>query len=403
MKKAKIYTLIAASALGLGLLAACSSSNSSTSSSSAKASSSVASSAAATSTDVFAGATAGTTDFDTLQKGFAANGAWLNAITADMDASGKTLTVDGVFVGDQQVGRKLGLYTQNANHQVTKSFTLTVGEIVANSPGFYISNGTVKGNVQVNAAGFHGQSGKDTAGKAVQPVIDGNLYFASQDLLDAYNTAIKADPTQAVKITGTTSVKAATAITVSKGLVTVGAHGNVTYVNKGTGSDVETGATAGTTNASTFTNALSTKGTWIVSVLSGNLDLSGKTVTVDGTFMGADNAIARKIALYNQNSNHQVTARATLTVGKLIVKSPQTYVANGTVKGDVYVAAGTGGHGLNFHAQNGKDTSGAMVQTTIDGNLYFASDADMTAYKALPAAQQFKVTGTIAVKATPAS
>ncbi len=40
------------------------------------------------------------------QKGFAKNGAWLNATKGDMDASGKTLTVEGLFLGDGQVARK---------------------------------------------------------------------------------------------------------------------------------------------------------------------------------------------------------------------------------------------------------------------------------------------------------
>jgi hypothetical protein len=383
MKKTKVISLLAVSVLSVSLLAACGSNNDSSKNTSDSAK-------PAQTADTFTGATTPNANFDGLSKTMSKTGNWLGAIGGDMDASGKTLTVDGLFSGDGALARKLALYNQDANHVVTARYTLTVAKVEVNSPGFYISNGTVKGDVVVNAPGFHAQNGKGIAGQAT---IDGNLIFASQSLMDAYNKAIATDPTQAVKVTGATKVEAGTVVTVDKGAIKVGTHGAITYVNKGTGSDVATGATAGTTDIDTLTKGLSANGAWI-NALKGDLDASGKTITVDGTFMTADNTIGRKLALYNQDANHVVTARYTLTVAKLIVNSPSFYISNGIVKGDVYVGADA----TNFFGQSGKDAAG-VVTPEIQGNLYFATAKQLAAFKALPAAQQVKVSGEVAVKA----
>jgi hypothetical protein len=375
MKKSKVISLLAVSALSVGILTACSSSKTTSSSSSATSSS--------TSTDAYAGATKGTTDFASLQKGFAANGAWLNAITADMSASGKTLTVDGLFAGDGVIARKLALYNQDANHIVTSLYTLTVDKVVVNSPGFYISNGTVKGNVEVNAAGFHGQAGKKADGTATQPKIDGNLTFATQAELDAYNALPDA---QKVTVTGTTTVSNGTEVKFNVGKATIGKTGIVTVA---VGTDAKAGATTGTSDFDTLQKGLGVEGGWIGAITK-DLDASGKDLTVEGTFVNG--IIARKLALYNQDSNRVVTARYTLTVAKIDVKSLGFYISNGTVKGDVYVATGVTG----FHGQTGNGVAG---QATIDGNLYFATQAQLDTYNALPDAQKVIVTGQTAVKA----
>ncbi|GAB2028148.1 hypothetical protein [Lactovum odontotermitis] len=392
MKKSKIITLLAVSVLSAGILTACSSSNdtSTKTSSSSKAASS-------SSTDAFAGATVAAPDFDTLQKGFAANGAWLNAINKDMDATGKTLTVDGVFLtngdtGEAETARKLAIYNQNDNHQVTEQYTLTVDKIVVKSPSFYISNGTVKGDVDVLATGFHAQNGKKPDGSVSQATIDGNLVFASQDLLDAYN---KLDDTEKVKVTGETKVDASigTAVENKIGAVTVNAHGGVTYAFEGNGSDVKAGATTGTTDASVLGSALGEKGAWLVSS-NGDVDASGKTITVAGIFLNENGAVQRTLALIAQNDSRQVTKVFTLTVSKLIVNSPKFDFEGGNVKGDVYVGA-TG----SILSREMKDTTGASIKSKIDGNLYFATQDQLDAYNELPDANHFDVTGTVAVKA----
>jgi hypothetical protein len=98
--------------------------------------------------------------------------------------------------------------------------------------------------------------------------------------------------------------------------------------------------------------------------------------------------------MIGMGDNHAVTDVYTLTVDKLIVKSPQFDFEGGDVKGDVYVA-----EGASIMSRNMKDTSGKDVRSKIDGNLYFATEDQLNTYKELPENEQFEVTGEVAVKA----
>jgi len=207
MKKLKFITLTATALLAVGILTACGSSNDDTAGTSEPATTETTGSE---SSDVTSGATVNVTDsFEDLQAALSADGdkaSWIAAASGDIDASGKTLTVDGHFQDPHGTNpaRKLALYTQNADHQVTATFTLTVDKLIVNSPGFYISDGTVKGDVEVNADGFHFQAGKKEDGTAVVPSIDGNLTFSTQEQLDEFN----ARPAEEKgNVTGTVSVK----------------------------------------------------------------------------------------------------------------------------------------------------------------------------------------------------
>lgn len=187
----KLLSLLAVSTLSLGVLTACGSGEKKSEETKTE-----------QSAEVFAEATAGTDNFDTLSKGLSKDGAWIAAINKDLDASDKTLNVEGDFKNKEgEEARKLALYTQDADRKVTDRYTLTVKKLEVNSPQFYISNGTVKGDVEVNAEGFHGQTGKGVDGEAM---IDGNLIFKNQELLDAYN---KLPSEEQVKVTGETTVK----------------------------------------------------------------------------------------------------------------------------------------------------------------------------------------------------
>jgi hypothetical protein len=128
-----------------------------------------------------------------------------------------------------------------------------------------------------------------------------------------------------------------------------------------------------------FIKAVSAEGNWIVAILN-DLTLD-QDVVVAGEFHDkgvAENAIYRKLALYAQDADHNITATYTLTAPKVTVQSENFRVQGGTIKGDVYVEA----NGFNLY----KDA-------TIDGNVYFTS-ADVQA----TAVMEGKVTGTSAVK-----
>lgn len=154
------------------------------------------------STDAFTGATAGTNSFEVLSKGLSEKGSWITAATKDISAPDKEIDVEGTFknkAGDE--ARKLALYTQDADKKITERFTLTVKKLKVNSPHFYISNGTVKGDVEVEAEGFYGQTGQGVPREAT---IDGNLIFKNKELMDNYNQLPKEDK---VKVTGEIRVK----------------------------------------------------------------------------------------------------------------------------------------------------------------------------------------------------
>lgn len=131
--------------------------------------------------------------------------------------------------------------------------------------------------------------------------------------------------------------------------------------------------------ADPFINAVSEKGTWIVAILN---DLTvDKEVVVAGEFHdkgAADGKIYRKLALYAQDADHNITASYTLTVPKITVQSENLRVQGGTIKGDVYVEA----NGFDLHET-----------ATVDGNIYYASE-DVKATAKIAG----KVTGAAEVK-----
>lgn len=86
--------------------------------------------------------------------------------------------------------------------------------------------------------------------------------------------------------------------------------------------------------------AMSADGNWIVAA-TGDVTFSND-VTIAGEFHDKDDASAdiyRKIALYSQDDDRNVTAEYTITVPTLIVESENTNIVHGTIKGDVLVKA----------------------------------------------------------------
>lgn len=96
--------------------------------------------------------------------------------------------------GKETPNRSIGLATLTKDNKVDTRFTLTAPRIVFTGENGKIEYGIVKGDVYVQAKGF---ILKDAT-------IDGNLYFATDDLKNAF----KLDAT--TKITGKTEVKAYT-------------------------------------------------------------------------------------------------------------------------------------------------------------------------------------------------
>lgn len=136
-------------------------------------------------------------------------------------------------------------------------------------------------------------------------------------------------------------------------------------------------------NEAAFEKAISKTGTWIIATLK---DLTfDKDLLLEGEFKNGKkdaagkDQIQRKIALYTQDANRTVTARFTLTAPKLTINSPVASIQHGTFKGDLYV----------------NTTDFQLVDATVDGNIYFATDAAKSGFKM---DDKSKVTGKQEVK-----
>lgn len=115
-------------------------------------------------------------------------------------------------------------------------------------------------------------------------------------------------------------------------------------------------------NGDAFKKAISSEGTWIIAITK---DVSiDEELLVEGEFKNGrqdDNGkdiLQRKIALYSQDADRNITARYTLTAPKMTITSPEASIQHGTFKGDLYVSV------ANFK----------LIDAIVDGNIYFTSE-----------------------------
>lgn len=120
--------------------------------------------------------------------------------------------------------------------------------------------------------------------------------------------------------------------------------------------------------ADAFKKAISSEGTWIIAITS---DLTvNEDLLVEGEFKNGkqddkgNDILQRKIALYSQDADRNITARYTLTAPKLTITSPEASIQHGTFKGDLYVSV------ANFK----------LIDATVDGNVYFTTEEAQTTF-----------------------
>jgi hypothetical protein len=106
-----------------------------------------------------------------------------------------------------------------------------------------------------------------------------------------------------------------------------------------------------------FEKAISKDGTWLIATLN-DLTVS-KDIVLEGDFKNSKGETQRKIALYTQDDNRNITNRFKLTAPKLTIKSPKASIQHGIFKGDLYVET------ADFQ----------LVDTKVEGNIYFSNDA----------------------------
>ncbi len=121
-----------------------------------------------------------TGDSDVVVKSLSESGNWITAITTDVDVA-EEIVVSGTFYdkGDstKDIYRKLALYTQDSDRNVTGTFTLTTPKMTVESENFRIQEGTLKGDVYVKANGF----------ELKNATVDGNITFESDEFKDSLN------------------------------------------------------------------------------------------------------------------------------------------------------------------------------------------------------------------------
>lgn len=250
------------------------------------------------------------------------NGPWIISTLKDLTST-KNLVLEGDILNTKVpavLQRKIALYTQDDDHNVTARFILTAPKLTILSPNARIQGGTFKGDVYVSVANF----------QLVDAVVDGNVYFTTQEAKDTF----KVDAKSVVR--GNKILTEVDAVT--------------------TASIVRTGAD--------FEKAISSTGSWIPCILN---DLTiNKDLVLDGEFRNTKidpvtnlGAIARKIGLYSQDDKHVTTRKFTLTVKSLTVNSPMATIQKGTFVGDLYIVA------AGF----------TLKETKVVGNVYFATQA----------------------------
>ncbi len=276
-------------------------------------------------------------DIAAFKAGISANGKWIVTTLGDL-VSKEELVLTGTFIngkkdkvtGEDIIQRKIGLYTQDADRNVTARFSLTAPKLTIESPNASLSKGTFIGDIHVNAEGF----------KLVDMVVEGNIYYLTQAVKD---TAV---------IDATSKVS-----------------GEVALVQIIEGTDVVTSASLTYSN-DTFRKSMYGNGTWIISTLK-DMTFDGPLVLAGDFKNGKKDAITgadifqRKIALYSQDEKRTVTRRFTVTAPSLTVLSLNARIQGGIFVGDVYVT------GLNFQ----------LVDATVKGNIYFTTQAAKDSFK----------------------
>lgn len=128
-------------------------------------------------TDVVSGPTRAK-DEATFEDRISKDGTWIIIVENDLTFT-KDLTVDGTFKkeGEDTPSRVLALVVyKEGTREIDKKYTLTVPNLVINSESTLIEYGIIKGDVYVQTEGF----------TTLDVEIDGNLYFATEDLKNAF-------------------------------------------------------------------------------------------------------------------------------------------------------------------------------------------------------------------------
>jgi len=297
----------------------------------------------------------------------ATGGKWIITSLEDITST-KNLVLDGKLLNGKKdaagvalVQRKIGLYTQakqDGKNVVTAKFTLTAPKLTIKSPEAKIQSSNFKGDLYVSSRNF----------LLTDSTVTGNVYVHSTEFTLSANAKIVGnvyfDNLEAQK---TFKIEAGSSVT-----------GTQTLLPEPSIVDSVSSASL-VDNAANFEKAISKDGTWIICPVKDMV--IDKDLVLEGTLYNKKTppAISRKIGIYFHDDDQYTTAKFTLTVKSLTVKSPMATIQKGTLIGDLYIAA----EGFT------------LKETKVIGNVYFATQALKDAFK-LDALSS--ITGTQSVK-----
>ncbi|NLL30200.1 MAG: hypothetical protein GX258_04005 [Clostridiales bacterium] len=141
---------------------------------------------------------------EAFEKAISKDGTWIIAILNDLTFD-KELVVDGDFkngktdkdTGEETYQRKIALYSQDEDRNITDKYTLTAPKLTFNSINGSLEHGTFKGDLYISGKNF----------KLVNQKIEGNIYFLNQEAMDTFTIADKEGDT-ATEVTGVQELKA---------------------------------------------------------------------------------------------------------------------------------------------------------------------------------------------------
>lgn len=117
-----------------------------------------------------------------FEKSIGLDGKWIICLTQDLTVD-KELVVDGEFIngkkddsGKDIVQRKIALYAQDDQRNITERYTLTVPKLTVKSPNASLQHGKFVGDVIVDATNF----------QLIDNEVEGNIYFTSQEVKDTF-------------------------------------------------------------------------------------------------------------------------------------------------------------------------------------------------------------------------
>lgn len=111
------------------------------------------------------------TDEDSLLEGISDDGAWIVIFEDDLTTDEELVLTAGFENNNGESERKLALYAQDADRNVTDTFTLTAPSLTIEQENTRLQYGTFVGDVYIEAEGFQLLGG----------TIDGDLIFASEE------------------------------------------------------------------------------------------------------------------------------------------------------------------------------------------------------------------------------